>query len=683
MSTNTKVRAGADAGGTFTDFVALLEGSGELLVGKTLSTPEDPASAIESASRKAGVAIETIDLLVYGTTIATNTLLERKGAKVGLLATRGFRDLLAIQRVTRLHHFDLHWKKTPALVARRLRRGVLERVLFDGSVETPLDETQLREEVAFLIAEGVESIAVSYLFSFMNPDHERRTAEIIKEMAPDMQISLSSEVLPKWGEFTRTSTTVVDAHLKPLLNSYFKNLSRRCTDAGVGHLQIMQSNGGAATALAAAETPARLVKSGPAGGVIAASYIGRLTGQKHVIIADMGGTSFEAGFLPNCTPGFTAREELEYGVPIAVNMIDVRAIGAGGGSIARIDEAGILKVGPQSAGSTPGPACYGLGGEQATITDANVVLGRMPDAFPLGGDLRLNREMAEKVLEPLGTALGMSTIRVARGIIDVAVNNMAQAMRLVTIDQGHDPRNATLLPYGGAGPLHACELARALHISKILLPRYPGAFSALGALISETRFDYRQTCRMLLSSLNAERADKVYRELEEKAKEDFLKEGFKAAPVISRTIELRYFGQNFELDVPVPEGPLDRASFATIVDSFHTEHERLYGYRIPGEEIEFLNLNVAARSGGTGIELPRIKADGKTSPLGTAAVILPGDDEPTDTPLYQRENLGAGARIVGPAIIGQMDTTTLLSTDAVATVDEYGNMLIELKGDAK
>jgi len=397
----------------------------------------------------------------------------------------------------------------------------------------------------------------------------------------------------------------------------------------------------------------------------------------------MGGTSFEAGFLPNCTPGFTAREELEYGVPIAVNMIDVRAIGAGGGSIARIDEAGILKVGPQSAGSKPGPACYGLGGAQATITDANVVLGRMPDAFPLGGDLRLNREMAEKVLEPLGTALGMSTIRVARGIIDVAVNNMAQAMRLVTIDQGHDPRNATLLPYGGAGPLHACELARALHISKILLPRYPGAFSALGALISETRFDYRQTCRMLLSSLNTELADRVYRELEEKAKEDFLKEGFKAAPVISRTIELRYFGQNFELDVPVPEGTLDRASFATIVDSFHTEHERLYGYRIPGEEIEFLNLNVAARSGGTGIELPRIKADGKTSPLGTAAVILPGDDEPTDTPLYQRENLGAGARIVGPAIIGQMDTTTLLSRDAVATVDEYGNMLIELKGDAK
>ena len=385
MDMNVKARAGADAGGTFTDFVALVEGSGELLVGKTLSTPADPASAIEDASQKAGLPVQAIDVLVYGTTVATNALLERKGAKVGLLATKGFRDLLAIQRVTRLDHFDLHWKKTPALVSRRLRRGVVERGLFDGKVDTALDEAQLREEIAYLLAEGVDAIAVSYLFSFMDPAHERRTGEIIAEMAPGMQVSLSCDVLPKWGEFTRTSTTVVDAHLKPLLNSYLKHLNERILKSGVNRLQIMQSNGGAATALSAAETPARLVKSGPAGGIIASSYIGRLTGQKHVIIADMGGTSFEAGFLPNCTPGFTTREELEYGVPLAVNMIDVRAIGAGGGSLARIDEAGILKVGPQSAGSNPGPACYGRGGAEATITDANVVLGRMVEAFPLGG----------------------------------------------------------------------------------------------------------------------------------------------------------------------------------------------------------------------------------------------------------------------------------------------------------
>lgn len=683
MEMNVKARAGADAGGTFTDFVALLEGSGEFLVGKTLSTPDDPASAIKSASRQAGIGIEAINLLIYGTTVATNTLLERKGAKVGLLATRGFRDLLAIQRVTRLDHFDLHWRKTAALVSRRLRRGVVERVLFDGRVDTPLDEEQLREEIAFLLKEGVDSIAVSYLFSFMNHAHERRTREIIEEMAPGLQISLSCDVLPKWGEFTRTSTTVVDAHLKPLLNNYLKMLNERCTAEGVSRLEIMQSNGGTATALSAAETPVRLVRSGPAGGIIASSFIGRLTGQKHVIIADMGGTSFEAGFLANCTPGFTTREELEYGVPIAVNMIDVRAIGAGGGSIARIDEAGILKVGPQSAGSKPGPASYGLGGTEATITDANVVLGRMPDAFPLGGNLTLDRELAQKALEPLGEKLGMSPVRVARGIIEIAVNSMAQAMRLVTIDKGHDPRTATLVPYGGAGPLHACELAKALQIGRILLPRFPGTFSALGALISETRFDYRQTCRMLLSAMDTERMDRVFEELEAKARDDFAMEGFKTEPSIVRTIELRYFGQNFELEVPVPDGAVDAAAVAEIVDSFHEEHERLYGYRIPKEEIEFLNLNVAALSGSQSIELPKIEAGGEPVAIGTAPVILPGEDEPTEIPLYRRESFGAGTVVSGPAIVGQMDTMTLLSRDAVGTVDEYGHMMIELKGDAK
>ena len=274
-------------------------------------------------------------------------------------------------------------------------------------------------------------------------------------------------------------------------------------------------------------------------------------------------------------------------------------------------------------------------------------------------------------------------VRVARGIIEIAVNNMAQAMRLVTIDQGHDPRTATLVPYGGAGPLHACELAEALQIKKILLPRYPGAFSALGALISETRFDYRQTCRMLLSGLDPARADTVFKDLVAKAKEDFVKEGFAASPTIVRTIELRYFGQNFELEIPVPDGDLDAGAFKTIVENFHVEHERLYGYRIPREEIEFLNLNVAARAAHQSIELPKIKAGGEAVSIGTAPVILPGDEEPTEIPLYDRETFGAGTTVTGPAIIGQMDTTTLLARDAVATIDEYGHMLIELKGAAK
>ncbi|MEQ9259520.1 MAG: hydantoinase/oxoprolinase family protein [Roseovarius sp.] len=684
MDGMTRARAGADAGGTFTDFVGLIGGSNELKVGKTLSTPDDPASAIEEAARRAELPIESIELLIYGTTVATNALVERKGAKVGLLATYGFRDLIAIQRVTRPDHFDLHWIKTPALVPRRLRRGVKERVLFDGAVETPLDEADLRNQIQFLLDENVEAISVAYLFSFMNSAHEERTREIIHEMAPNMQVSLSCEVLPKWGEFQRTSTTVIDAHLKPLLNKYLKALDERCHAHGIGSLQIMQSNGGASAALLAAETPARLVKSGPAGGVIAAAHLGKLTGQEHVLIADMGGTSFEAGFMPNCDPCFTTREELEFGVPISLNMIDVRSIGAGGGSIARIDEAGILKVGPQSAGSNPGPACYGQGGAEATITDANVVLGRMVEAFPLGGHLKLKKELSEQVIDKLAEDLGMSRTRVAQGIVEIAVNNMAQAMRLVTIDRGHDPRTATLVPYGGAGPLHACQLAEALQISKVLVPRYPGALSALGALISETRFDYRQTLRMLSSTLDVQRADKVFSDLERKAAEDFEKEGFATAPLLERTIELRYFGQNFELEVPVPPGTVDEKAFEQIVADFHAEHDRLYGYTLPAQAIEFLNLNLAARATHSVIDLPKLApAQGEAQPIGTADVVLPGGDEPEQIPLYDRETFGAGTVLKGPAIIGQMDTTTLLARNATATVDEWGNMLIELEGATK
>lgn len=680
MSVAERIISGTNAGGTFTDFVALAADSGELKVGKCLSTPADPAAAIEEAARRAEVSCDDIGVLVYGTTVATNALLERKGAKVGLLATQGFRDLLATQRVTRPHHFDLHWSKTKALVPRSLRRGVIERVLFDGSVETPLDEQQLREQTQILLDAGVEAIAVAYLFSFMNTEHERRTRDIIRELAPNILISLSSDVLPKWGEFQRTSTTVIDAHLKPLLNRYLKSLEARCQSLGIGRLQILQSNGGAATAPSAGEAPARLVKSGPAGGVIASSFVGKLTGQDHIIIADMGGTSFETGFIPHCEPVFTAREELEFGMPVALNMIDVRAIGAGGGSLARLDEAGILKVGPLSAGANPGPACYGLGGTQPTITDANVVLGRMVREFPLGGYLKLNKELAWKSLEGLAGELGMTVPRVASGIISVAVHNMAQAMRLVSVDRGHDPRHATLIPYGGAGPLHACELASALQVSKILVPRFPGAFSALGALISETRFDYRQTCWMVLSQADVGKANGVFAELEARAAEDFKREGISEKPAISRTVELRYLGQNFELEVPVRNGTLDLGALKEVVDKFNLEHHRLYGYSIPGEECEFLNFNISARLAAAKVSLPKIEPGDKISPIGKSEVYLGQAEHPISVPLYDRARLGAGAVIKGPAIIGQMDSTTLLSTGTRAEIDDYGNMLIDMNG---
>ena len=678
MSKDIKVISGADAGGTFTDFVAV-DGKNQLLkVGKSLSTPDDPAKAISESSKRAGIETSDINLLIYGTTIATNTLLERKGAKVGLLATHGFRDLLATQRVTRPDHFDLHWQKTEPLVPRSLRLGVRERVLASGEIEVPLDCDDLKRQVKRMQQQQVDSIAVAFLFSFMNPSHEELTREIIRELAPEIKVSISSQVLPKWGEFARTSTTVIDAYLKPILKNYVTNLNNSREELGIGRLQILQANGGALTASSASENPARLVKSGPAGGVIAASYIGKLTNQSHIIIADMGGTSFETGFIPDCEPTFSSREELEYGIPIALNTIDVRSIGAGGGSLAYLDNAGIIRVGPQSAGSNPGPACYNLGGTEPTITDANVALGRMVSEFPLGGYLQLNKDLAIKSLMPLAEKMGVSVPKLAQGIISIAVNNMAQAMRLVSVDCGHDPRNATLIPYGGAGPLHACELAKVLKAGRVLVPPFPGAFSAFGALISKPRFDYRQTFWMTFSQIDPISAGRVFQKLEEQVLRDFSFEGITSAPKISRTVDIRYLGQNFELEVPISSGPIDLKAFEDCVEKFHAEHERLYNYSLRGEECEILNLNISAQLSGSNFNLPKIAKGGNISPFCFTEVFLEDDESSTKVPVYNKIDFGAGTTIKGPAIIGQSDTTTLLPKDTMATVDDYGNLLIEV-----
>ncbi len=679
MKNQYGVICGADAGGTFTDFVGVNKKDNDLKVGKALSTPSDPAKAINEASHRAGIDTENIDLLIYGTTVATNTLIERKGANVGLLSTLGFRDLIATQRITRPDHFDLHWKKTEALIPRSLRLGIDERVLANGEVDKSLNEKQAREQIQKLINKKVEAIAVAFLFSFMNPEHEKRIRDIIKEMDPNISVSISYDVLPKWGEFARTSTTVIDAYLKPILHHYIKDLNNKGIDLGIKRLQILQANGGALTATAASENPARLVKSGPAGGVISASYIGKITKQKHIIIADMGGTSFETGFIPNCEPSYSSREELEYGIPIALNTIDVRSIGAGGGSLAYLDGAGILKVGPQSSGSNPGPACYGLGGINPTITDANLVLGRMVQEFPLGGYLKLKKELALKSLEKLSKEMNLSITKVARGIIAIAVNNMAQAMRLVSIDCGHDPRDSTLIPYGGAGPLHACELARVLQVGKVLVPRFPGAFSALGALISKPRFDYRQTYWMVFSKIDPEKANQIFDELENRVKLDFDKEGITEKPIITRSVDIRYLGQNFELEVPISNGKLDKKLFNECINRFHLEHERLYNYSLRGEECEILNLNISASLDSANFVLPKIAKSEKPEPIGYTDVFL-DEDEKTKVPLFKRNELGAGTEIIGPAIIGQLDTTTLLPKNTGAIVDEYGNLEIKISG---
>jgi N-methylhydantoinase A len=671
------IRAGVDTGGTFTDLVLFDEDTGEIRMSKISSTPSEPSRAVFNSFAKAGIATSDISYFVHGTTVATNALIERRGADVALLTTDGFRDILRIQRVTRPNHFDLHWVKPRHFVPRARCFGVPERVLRDGSVLVELDEDAVREAVTGLRDSGeVSAIGVSYLFSFVNPDHEIRTRELIEEVWPGVQVSLSHEVLPRWREYERTSTTVLDAYLKPLMHEYMSRLESECDEGGIDQLLILRSNGGVMSPAKAKEQPIALVRSGPSGGIMATSGVGTRLGLGDLIACDMGGTSFEACLLPGSEPAFTNLEELEYGVPIALTMVDARAIGAGGGSLAWVDAAGILKVGPRSAGADPGPACYGRGGTQATVTDANVVLGRLAPEFLLAGDLELDVAAAERVIDELAETLGLSRDRVAQGIVDVTNSNMAQALRLVSTDRGYDPRGATLVAYGGAGPLHACELARALQMPQVLIPLYPGAFSAFGALLADTRFDYTQTRWMRMSHLDVDAVADVFGALEVRAASDFRSEGFAEVPRLVRSIDMRYVGQNWELSVAMPGGALTSEDFASAATLFEQEHERFYGYSIPGEELEMLTFNVAAVGTRHAVELPKIPQGDTPAPVVTRPVTFGVGDGPVQTPVYRRSDFGAGAEIAGPAVIGQVDATTLLPPGSSARVDEYGNLMI-------
>jgi N-methylhydantoinase A len=557
--------------------------------------------------------------------------------------------------------------------------GIGERMLADGSVLIPLDEDGVREVLGdFRDRAEIAALAVCYLFSYMNPVHERRTREIAREVWPEVPVSLSSDVLPRWREYERTSTTVIDAYLKPRMRQYMRNIEQDCAAGGINQVLVLRSNGGVMSASRAAEAPVALVRSGPSGGVIASQEMGRRAGLGDLIAADMGGTSFEACLLPNGNATYTNHEEFEWGVPIAVTMVDARSIGAGGGSIARVDSAGILRVGPDSAGADPGPACYGLGGTDATVTDANAVLGRLAPEFRLAGDYSLDFDRAEAAVSRLARQLRLDTRRVAQGIVAVANNNMAQALRLVSTDRGYDPRTAVLIAYGGAGPLHACELAQALQMRSVIVPRYPGAFSALGALLADARFDYSQTFRMRLRTLDIDRANQVFAELEARAATDFRHEGFNDTPLLTRELDVRYVGQNWELSVTVPGGRLQAQDFKHIVTRFAAEHNRFYGYELPGEELEILTFKVAAIEARHDLTLPTIPEGPPPVPLGRRSVHFGQNERPVVTPVYDRDTLSAGATIVGPALFGQVDATTLVPPGSQALVDPNGNLLITI-----
>lgn len=660
------VLVGVDTGGTFTDIVLLQEG--KLRVFKVLSTPDDPSRAILDGIRQLDV-LQDLHVMVHGSTVATNAVLERKGVKTGLITTAGFRDVLEIGRQTRPKLYDLRVQKTPPLVPRARRVEVVERLNERGEVLVPLDEQSLQTALALLREEGVEAIAVSLLFSFANPQHEQRVTEAAR--ATGVYVSASYEVLPEFREYERTSTLVLNAYVGPLIDRYLARLEEQLPSSSV--LRIMQSNGGSILSTTARREAARTLLSGPAAGVVGAAYVAQASDCSRIITLDIGGTSTDValvdGAITETTSGMVG------GYPSKLPMIDIHTVGAGGGSISWFDMGGALRVGPASVGANPGPAAYGRGGIEATVTDAHVVLGRLiPDAF-LGGTMHLDVERASQVVSTIAQRLNTSLEEAALGIIRVANANMEAAIRVISVERGGDPRHFTLVAYGGAGPLHACELAASLHIPRVLIPATPGVLSALGMLIADTLKDYVRTVMV-----HAEEAQKVILStlevLERQGRAALAQEGIDAQHIVIESyVDMRYVGQSYELTIPFS------GDIARLIDTFHTTHERRFGYCDYNERVMVVNVRLKARGVSTYrvLEPQEIVPEIVVTPIATRKVVFVDAEQPVprDVPVYERAMLHAGASFHGPAIITQYDTMTVVPLTWQVHVDTFGNLLIE------
>ncbi|HEY8885134.1 MAG TPA: hydantoinase/oxoprolinase family protein, partial [Chloroflexota bacterium] len=589
-------RLGIDIGGTFTDATLVDEATGELRIGKVPTTPRDPSQGFLEASRRilqrAGVAPAEVAYLVHATTVATNAIIEGTTAPAAFVTTEGFRDLLEIQRQIRPSLYDLQFEKPRPLVPRNLCFGVPERLDSRGAVLVPLDEAAVRAIARRLRAEGIRTIAVCFLHAYLNPSHERRAGEILREELPEAFISLSAEVAPEFREYFRASTTVINAALQPVIARYLQAIEDRLRSDGLAaDLLVMQSSGGVFSFAAARERPVFMVESGPAAGVVAATFLGTSLGYRDVISFDMGGTTAKAGLILDGTPrvtkdyevGTTARASIGgargSGYPIRTPVVDLVEIGAGGGSIAWVDSGGALRVGPRSAGADPGPACYG-NGEEPTITDANLVLGRLNPEYFLGGEIRLDPARAHRAIEErCARPLGLDPVTAAHGIVEIANAAMVNALRLVSVQRGYDPRNFVLIAFGGAGPLHANRLAAELAIPTTLVPLGPGITSALGLLVTDLKHDYSTTLIQRADRLDLAQVEAAYARMSAQGQEALAQEGIRPENVaLVRLVEMRYVGQGYELSIPLPGGPLGPDEVARLVEQFHREHDRAYGY---------------------------------------------------------------------------------------------------------
>lgn len=669
------IRLGVDTGGTFTDFV-WLDDNGRFRIHKQLSTPHDPSESILTGADVLGLPETAV--VVHGSTVATNALLERHGARTALITTAGFEDILAIGRQNRPDIYALVPRKPPPLVPREWRFGVRERVTAQGDVLQPLDPRELEPILAKMDADGIESVAVCLLFAFLQPQHEQQIRNVLQAWRPDLHISLSSDILPEYREYERTATTVINAYVAPLMSRY---LSRLQTGLAPRRLSVMQSNGGVIDAATAGQQAARTALSGPAGGVVGARFVAGQAGFAEIITFDMGGTSTDvalcAGRRPTTTDGEIA------GLPLRLPIIDIHTIGAGGGSLAHVDAGGALHVGPQSAGADPGPACYGrvtasTPAPDATTTDANLVLGRLDADHFLGGEMRLDEQAAHLALSRLAREMGVETAaHAAWGVVEVANANMERAIRRISVERGHDPRRFTLVAFGGAGPLHACELAQNLQIPRVLVPAVPGVLSALGMLAAAPTKDYSRTVMRALDGWAAETAAWLraqFAALAERARNEMAAEGHDPALLsLHHYLDMRYVGQSFELTVPVEPDELA----ASVTPLFHAAHAARYGYQRPAAPVEIVTVRLTAAAP---ITPPALAAHSGAD--DSAAVALVGeksvwfDGQPRAAQLYDRARLRPGHRLVGPAVVFQYDTTTVIPPRWETAVDPARNLIL-------
>lgn len=677
---------GVDVGGTFTDFSVFNQETGELFHYKDSSTPDDPSRAIvkgvQDVLNMKGAAAKEVTYLAHGTTVGTNALIEKKGARMGLITTKGFKDLMEIGTQRRPSLYDLRAQKPVQLIPSGLNCEVPERILFNGDVETELDEEETRNVIRYLKAKNVSSIAVCTLFSFINPKHEARIKELIGEEFPETYVTVSSELTPEFREYSRMSTTVLNSYLGPVMKKYVHNFRESIRGLGVEvEPYITQSNGSIISIKETIDCPIKCAVSGPSAGAVAASFIGRQCGADKVITFDMGGTSADITLIEDYTPQVSNEREVE-GYPCRIPMINIITIGAGGGSIAQIDEGGALKVGPESAGATPGPACYKRGGENPCVTDANIVLGKLNQKKILGGRMDVDLSLARKAMEEKICAKSELNIKkAANGIITVVNSNMVRAVRSVSVEKGYDVREFTLMAFGGAGPLHACEVAKDLGIKNVIIPPHPGTLCSLGLLLADTKFDMSRTLILDGTADHLETVNEQFTGMVAQGTEALDREG---VPEDRRrfefSIDMRYQRQNFEINIPVASGKMDAKALTDAIAAFHAEHQRSYGYCNEQAAVQFVSYRASAI--GT-IDKPEMAARelrpgaALPDPIEVRDVLFQGEEEYIPTPVYQRFDFVPGQTVEGPCICEQMDTTLVVPKDWTIHVDGHDNLLIK------